>query len=122
MDPQKLALKRPHPLLRKEKAPHHKPGDYFLRGPIPLDWLSAASRASGQGSGLKVAIAIWYLSGLNHQAKTVKWNSSVMRAFGIERHSAYRGLRTLEKAGLVSVERHPGRTPVVTILGAGSTS
>lgn len=116
MDPRKLSLKNPQPLLPKGKAPRHKQGEYFLRGPIPLDWLATASVASGQGSALKVSLVIWYLSGLNQQAKTVKLKSSVLQNFGIGRHSAYRGLKTLETAGLVTVERHPGRTPIVTIM------
>lgn len=119
MDPQKLSLKNPQPLVSKGKAPRHKQGEYFLRGPIPLDWLATASLASGRGSGLKVSLVIWYLSGLSQQAKTVKLKSSVLRAFGVDRHSVYRGLIRLESAGLVSVERHPGRLPLVTILGSG---
>jgi len=84
-----------------------------------MTWLCTASGASGHGSGFKVAIALWYLSGLNRQAKTVKMKSSVLREMGVDRHAAYRGLVTLEKAGLISVERHPGRSPLVTILDVG---
>ncbi len=82
-----------------------------------MSWLCAASKASGQGSGFKVAIALWYLSGLTRQAKSVKLSGAVLREMGIERHAGYRGLEVLEAAELVSVERHPGRSPVVTILG-----
>ena len=32
-----------------EKAPCHKPGERFLRGPIPMNRLYAASRAAGRG-------------------------------------------------------------------------
>ena len=119
MDPSSLSLKGhilPPKKEPRKKAPHHKSGEHFLRGPIPMNWLAAASKASGHGSGLGVAIALWYLSGLNQQAKKVKLSSSVLRKMGIERHAVYRGLKTLEKAGLVSVERHAGRLPVVTIL------
>jgi DNA-binding MarR family transcriptional regulator len=35
---------------------------------------------------------------------------------GVGRHSAYRGLKRLEEANLVKVERHPGRNPIVTVL------
>ncbi|MEA3275513.1 MAG: hypothetical protein U9Q81_09555 [Pseudomonadota bacterium] len=85
-----------------------------------MDWLCAASQASGHGSGFKVAIALWYLSGLNRQSKTVKLRGSVLREMGIERHAGYRGLVALEKAGLVSVGRHSGQSPVVTLLSAGA--
>ena len=115
MDPKALTLSRTTKPVKRDKAPHHKSGDRFLRGPIPLNWLCAASVASGHGSGFKVAIVLWYLSGLNKQAKTIKLSGSVLRQLGTERHAAYRGLEALEKARLVSVERHVGRSPIVTI-------
>lgn len=116
MDPKALTLSRSTSHVRRDKAPRHKTGERFLRGPIPMGWLCAAAAASGHGSGFKVAIAIWYLSGLNKQAKTVKLSGSVLRQMSIERHAAYRGLESLEKARLLSVERRPGRSPIVTIL------
>ena len=99
-----------------QKAPRTRKGRRFLRGPIPMDWINAAATASGRGSGVEVAIALWYLSGLHRQARTIKLRSSVLLAMGVDRHAGYRGLRALEKAGLVEVVRHPGRCPVVTLL------
>jgi len=84
-----------------------------------MDWLCAAAKASGKGSGFKVAIALWHLSGLNRQARTVKLSGSLLRNMGVERHAGYRGLEALEQAGLVKVKRHSGRSPLVTILGIG---
>ena len=71
------------------------------------------------GSGFKVAIALWFLSGLNRQARTVKLSGKVLREMGVGRHAGYRGLDSLEKAGLVSVERRPGQSPLVTLLEKG---
>ena len=85
-----------------------------------MDWLCAASAATGRGSGFKVAIVLWYLSGLNRQAKTVRLRGSVLQEMGIERHAGYRGLKALETAGLVSVARTSGRSPTVTILSVGA--
>lgn len=85
-----------------------------------MDWICAAAKATGHGSGFKVAIALWYLSGLNHQSKTVKLSGSVLRKMEVDRHAGYRGLTALEQAGLVSVERHSGQSPVVTLLSAGA--
>jgi DNA-binding MarR family transcriptional regulator len=42
--------------------------------------------------------------------------ASLERDLGVLRDAASRGLKALEAAGLVEVERHPGRRPVVTIL------
>ena len=35
--------------------------DFFLRGPIPLDWLSAAAQLPGKT--LNVGVALWWLKG-----------------------------------------------------------
>lgn len=120
MDPRALSLTRHPDAPKRGKAPRHKSGEHFLRGPIPMDWICAAARATGHGSGFKVAIALWYLSGLNRQSKTVKLSGSVLRDMGVERHAGYRGLTALEQAGLVSVERPSGQSPVVTLLSAGA--
>lgn len=120
MDPRALSLTGRPDAPKREKAPRHRSGDHFLRGPIPMDWLCAAARAAGHGSGFQVAIALWYLSGLNRQSKTVKLSGSVLREMGVERHAGYRGLAALEQAGLVSVERPSGQSPVVTLLSAGA--
>jgi hypothetical protein len=102
--------------VKAQKAPRTKKGRRFLRGPIPMDWINAAARASGRGSGFQVAIALWYLSGLNREARTIKLRSSVLRSMGVDRHAGYRGLRALEHANLVQVVRHPGQCPMVTLF------
>ena len=35
---------------------------------------------------------------------------------GLSRYAAYRALKTLEGRGLVSVDRHRGRKPLVTVI------
>ena len=67
-----------------------------------------------------MALVLWFLSGLKHQAKTVSLSGKVLRELGVERHAGYRGLHALELAGLVSVERRSGQSPVVTLLNAGA--
>ena len=121
MDPKALTLPRKASPIKSTKAPRHKTGERFLRGPIPMNWLCAAAVATRHGSGFKVAMAIWYHSGLNKQARTVRLSGSVLRDMGVERHAGYRGLQALEKAGLVSVVRRPGQSPQVTLLGVGDT-
>ena len=116
IDPKKLALQTENDLPRSDRAPQHRKGERFLRGPIPMAWICTASKVCGHGRGLNVAIALWFLSGLNNQKATVTLKSTVLRDMGIDRHAAYRGLEKLEKAGLVSVERNTGRLPIVTLL------
>jgi hypothetical protein len=117
MDPRSLSLTRCPVKPDSGKAPHHGSGELFLRGPIPWDWLCTAAIASGQGSGFKLAIVLWHLSGLNRQSKTVKLSGKKLREMGVDRHAAYRSLKSLEAANLISVERRLGRSPVVTIIG-----
>ena len=116
-EPQRLALptsgKRP---AANTNPPRHRAGEKFLKGPIPWNWLAAAARQPGKA--LHVAIVLWFFAGVK-KTGTVALSGAALRGFGVNRHAGYRGLAVLERAGLVSVARHPGRMPVVTILGAG---
>lgn len=114
MDLEKLAF--PATNLKHVHAPRHRAGEYFLRGPIPMAWLNAAARASGAGAGIKVALVLWFLSGVKRQARTFKLEPGALRRIGVDRHAGYRGLQRLEKAGLVSVQRRAGQAPTVTLL------
>ena len=121
MDPLSLSITS-YPIKSDNgKAPHHKSGEMFLRGPIPWNWLCNAALASGRGSGFKLAIVLWHLSGLNRQSKTIKLSGKKLRQMGVDRHAAYRGLKALETVGLIRVERRLGRSPTVTIIGVVET-
>jgi len=100
----------------QQKPPHHRHGEKFLKGPVPLSWLSGAARLPGKA--LHVGVVLWFLAGLKN-ARTVSLPNGVLRLFGVDRSAKYRALGWLEQAGLVSVERHPGRNPAVTLLDAG---
>lgn len=94
------------------EAPRKEP---FLRGPIPLNWLSVAAQLPGKT--LNVAIALWWLQGMA-QGKPVKLTQSALKAMNLERDAARAGLARLEKGGLIMVERKPGQRPTVVILGS----
>jgi hypothetical protein len=96
-----------------QKPPRHKPGEKFLRGPIPWNWITQAARLPGKA--FHVAIVVWFLAGIKSR-RTVPLSGSALRGLGVNRHSGYRGLKALEMAGLVSVSRHVGRNSMVTIL------
>ena len=85
----------------------------FLKGPVPLDWLQRAAQLPGKS--LHVGIAIWFLVGLQ-KSSTVQLKPSITRQFGIDRHAGYRALKALEKAELITVSRHRGRSPMVTVI------
>jgi DNA-binding transcriptional ArsR family regulator len=87
----------------------------FLKGPIPTDWLIKALRV-GKGSGLGIGNVLWHLSGLKNGERTVLLTTTECERWGITRQSKGRALGALENAGLVTVERHGKRNPLVTIL------
>lgn len=93
-----------------------KSAEAFLRGPIPLRWLRQAGGLPGKA--LHVGIAIWFLVGLRKSYVVALSLSAVARDFGIDRATTSRGLAQLARAGLVSVERHPGRKVTVRVVHA----
>lgn len=86
----------------------------FLKGPIPLPWLTAVTRLSGKAP-LAVALAVCFEAG-RRKSNEVKLTTAILRRFSVNRKAKYSALKSLEKAGLVRVRREPRRNPVVTIL------
>ena len=89
------------------------PKALFLRGPIPLVWLSQAAKLPGKT--LNVAIALWWLHGMARD-RPFKLTRKALKALNVERDAASAGLTRLEQAGLIQVERKPGQRPTVSIL------
>jgi hypothetical protein len=85
----------------------------FLRGPIPLEWLSVAANLPGKT--LNVAIALWWRHGMA-KGKPFKLTRSALLALNVERDAERLGLARLEQAGLIQVERKPGQRPTISIL------
>ena len=100
---------------KRTPLPRHNAGQKFLKGPIPWSWIAKAANCPGQA--LQVMMVLWFKAGLQKK-RTVKLSYKELAKLGCKRESARRGLKALEDVGLVSVERHPGRSPVVTILEA----
>ena len=95
-----------------KKILRRRTGDWFLKGPIPGWWLSAASELPGRT--LHLALAIWHESKLAKGDRVVLHNRTLGR-LNISRWAAYAGLRRLEVAGLIRVDRHSGRLPRILI-------
>ncbi len=117
MDPFDPDNLRMEPLERPAKrsttrAPRHKPGEWFIKGPIPGGWLR---RAVQHPTSARVAWVLWYLAGRNKSREVVPTHADYRR-FGLSRYIGAHGLDVLEQAGLVRVRRHRGRCPVVTLL------
>lgn len=95
------------------KPPRRVTGELFLRGPIPLAWLAAAGQVGGKA--LHVGVYVWHLAGL-HDSLTVKLSTTKLGQMGVTRQAAYQAIAGLERERLLSVERRPGRNPIVTLI------
>ena len=113
----------PDALIPARKVDTSNPGDRaraagrearFIKGPLPLGWVAAATRA-GHPLALPVLLA------LKHKADTrrqpwVKPPATVLRLFGVDKDGRSRAIAALERAGLVEVRRRKGRPPLVRLL------
>jgi hypothetical protein len=116
-DPASLALPggaAPPAPPKPASPPRHRPGEWFLRGPVPWPWLEIAARLPGKA--LALALCLWREAG-RRRRRTVPL--SLTRAgLGVNEQAARRALRSLETAGLVEVLRRPGRGLEVSLLEA----
>jgi hypothetical protein len=103
--------------VQSQKPPRHGAGQKFLKGPIPWSWLTKAAQLPGHA--LHIGVAIWFLAGPQVK-RTISLSGTVLSDLGISRYAAYRAMRALERAALITVDRHSGRSPVITILETGT--
>ena len=106
----------PTKLLRFDKAAGRytpaKRGEKFVKGPIPLWWISQANSLSGKAGA--VGLALWFLRGVQ-RTDCVKLTAEVRSIAGCKRQAVYHALEALEGAGLVVVHSKPGAYPTVEI-------
>lgn len=113
IDLDRFRMKSRSASIPRERLPRPKHGGHFLKGPIPLVWLERAACLPGRC--LHVGIALWFLGGVQ-KSRVIALSNHASRRFGLDRNSKYRALDWLEKAGLISVQRKMGRSPVIKIL------
>ena len=87
----------------------------YLKGPVSWPWLSRAMALPGKA--LAVGLILWHLRGMAGR-NTVLFCLTRAEAEGIPATTGRRAVKALERAGLVSVVRRPGRGLDVTILEA----
>lgn len=95
--------------VHEESAPVEK----FIKGPIPLDWISRANALPGKAGA--VGLALWFLAGVQG-SRTVKTTGEVERIAGCGRKAVYAGLLALEGSRLVITKKKPGGRPQVTLV------
>jgi hypothetical protein len=86
-------------------------GQYVPR--IPLAWAIRAIALPGKAWG--VGCLLWYRARVSGST-TVTLTRAWLQEFGVDPETARRGLRQLEAAGLVCVERRGKRSPQVTLI------
>ena len=85
----------------------------FVKGPIPLNWLRAANTCGRKS--ISVAVLLWYASALQ-KSNPVKLSRDVLAELSLSPKTAKRVLDRMRSIGIVDVQFHRGRSPVVTIL------
>jgi hypothetical protein len=105
-------VQKPAPSARgKSPGRLHRP-DRFLKGPVPWPWLMKAMQLPGKA--LAVGLMLWLQRGLTGRC-TVLFCLARAAADGIPTTTARRAIRKLEHAGLVAINRKPGRGLEVTL-------
>jgi len=85
----------------------------FIKGPIPMDWISAAAKLPGKA--IHVALALYWMGGMNPQ-KRFKITRRALDLFNVS-DDAYRdALLRMEAANLIRVSRSPGQRAQVEIV------
>jgi hypothetical protein len=103
-------------VVSRERPPRHRPGDPFIKGPIPYAWIASACRLPG--SGLHVAMSYrFYRDRFRFKRRGLRWGlRDIARGLGISLRSVQYALHAAELAGLLAVERKPGCKPEVSVL------
>lgn len=101
------------PLKAKLDLPRPGKGEAFIKGPIPFDWMRTATHCGGRGT--EVGLLLWYAAGWQKK-NPVRLTAAICKQLGIHPKTSKRVLVRMQGAGLISVEFHRGRSPVVTLM------
>src|SRR5262245_470210 len=87
----RLASEMIENLAPQRRPPRHRPGDAFIKGPIPYAWISSACRLPGVG--LQVAIAYRLQAGRFALSRGKHWGvADSAKGLQVSDHSIRRGL------------------------------
>lgn len=112
-DPERWATDADSTPAPKKRPPRSRRTARFLKGPISWSWLLSAMVLPGKA--LAVGLMVWLQHGITGR-RTVTFCLSRAAADGIPTTTARRAIQALERAGLVSIRRRPGRGLEVTIV------
>ncbi len=109
-----FALPNPKNKLSKPVIGKKLPTELFLKGPISMGWIQKAMILPGRSFHVSIELCFW--AGIN-KSEEFKFNPIKMqRNRGLNRHTIYRALNNLERAGLISIKRHRGRAPIIKLV------
>ena len=94
-------------------VPRHQKGELFIRGPIPMKWVKAASTCGQRAEA--VTILLWQTVGWQKK-NPLRLTHRILQELNVHPKTAKRVLSRMADIGLVEVEFHRGRSPVVTLL------
>lgn len=95
------------------KFAHRLPSKRFLKGPVPMSWLTIA--AGLPGKAIHASIAIWHLRYLTNSLE-VKIGRKLMEELNLNRYALRRALILMKSHGLIEVKFARGKRPRVTIV------
>src|SRR5262245_10915953 len=101
-DPDELRAAAPQDYPDPATSPRHRPGEKFIRGPLPVTWFNRAAALKGQA--LWVGLLLWGVFGCTGRA-TVRFSLSQATSAGISERTVNRAIHQLERAGLIRVAR-----------------
>ena len=108
----------PASVQRRVDGRQHRYQRAFLKGPVPMTWLR---RAIGlPGHALAVAVVLRFYQGLHDSMPVIKVTYAKILAEcpTSTLRTVQRGVQTLERAGLIVVQRPPGRMMEIELVEA----
>lgn len=89
---------------------------YFIPA-LPYNWLKEALLLKNNANATKLALCIWFQSGLNKKRTDIIISSGKAKEmFGISPRSFTKALNDLESLGMITTVRGVGKSPRVTII------
>jgi hypothetical protein len=93
--------------------PEHPPKGQFIR--VPHEWRRQLVSARSSGTTWTVATHLLHQRFKNH-SDAIRLANGALASDGVSRHQKWVALSELERLGLISVERRPRKSPIVTLL------
>ena len=111
-----IAYKNPKLKILKKK--HEEKVFFFLHRSVSIEWFQRLIRMGA--CPIRVGLILRFKMVLEGK-ETITLTTSGLSTFGISRQQKWKGLRALEKEGLVKIESRPGKNPMVTLVESPQT-